>query len=92
MVNQSLGLHDRGVGACNGTTYGAVGVTHGSIAQPGVILITLFPPSDRRDLWGVGTVYVCTLTYPLRFMTWGTRGDVFLGTHAQAFLLNKRSK
>ena len=24
-------------------------------------------PSERRDIWGVGTVYGRTLTYPLRF-------------------------
>ena len=35
-------------------------------------LVTL-PLFERRDVWGVGTVYVCTLTYPLRFITWGTR-------------------
>ena len=30
-------------------------------------------PSERRDIFGVGTVYGCTLTYPIRFNTWGTR-------------------
>ena len=35
------------------------------------------PPSERRELWGVGTVYVRTLTYPLRFITWGTREMCF---------------
>ena len=44
------------------------------------------PPSERRDIWDVGTVYGRTLTYPLRFNTWGTRETCYLGTHAQAFL------
>ena len=39
-------------------------------------------PSERRDLWGVGTVCVCTLTYPLRFITWGTREMCFFGARA----------
>ena len=34
------------------------------------------PPSERQDIRGVRTVYVCTLTYPLRFTSWGTR-EVF---------------
>ena len=41
-------------------------------AAQGNIYNTL-PPSERRGLWGVGTVYGRTLTYPLRFDTWGTR-------------------
>ena len=45
-----------------------IGVKDRSMTQPKVILVTLPPPSERRDLWGVRTVYVCTLTYPLRFI------------------------
>ena len=43
------------------------------------------PPSERRDIWGVGTVilYGCTLTcYPLRFNTWGTREICFWDARA----------
>ena len=61
-----------------------------------VILTTPLPPSERRDLWGAGTVYGRTLTYPLRFHTCGEReGDttgMALGTQAQAFLQKNRSK
>ena len=32
------------------------------------------PPSKRRDLWDIGTTHVRTLTHPLRFNTWGTKG------------------
>ena len=37
------------------------------------------PPSERRDLWGVGTVYlyVCTLTYPIRSLPGELRRCVF---------------
>ena len=58
-----------------------------SITQPRVYnpCVTL-PPSERRDLRGVGTVYGRTLTYPLRFNYLGNQGDVFFGTHTQAFL------
>ena len=35
-------------------------------------------PSERRDLWGDWTVYVCTLTYlPTSFHYLGNQGDVF---------------
>ena len=35
------------------------------------------PPSELRDLWGVGTVYGRMLTYPLRFNTYlGNQGDI----------------
>ena len=57
------------------TWYCAIVVKDRSITRPRVILITL-PPPQNGDLWGVGTVYVCTLAY---------QGDVFLGTRAQAF-------
>ena len=41
-------------------------------------------PSEGRDLlWGVGTVYNRTLTYPLRPNTWGTR-EVYLSRDARA--------
>ena len=54
---------------------------------PGKILSTLSPPLNGGVVWGVGTVYVCTLTYPLRSNTSGEPGRrVFLGSHAQAFL------
>ena len=50
---------------------------------------TTLPPSERRDLWGVGTVcvilYDCTLTYPLRFSTWGTREMCFQGRTSKRF-------
>ena len=42
----------------------------------------ILPPSER-DIWGVRTVYwyvymyVCLLTYPLRFIPWGTREMFF---------------
>ena len=54
-----------------------IGVKDRSITQPRVIFIRgPPPPSERRDLWGVGTVYSRTLTYPLHFSTYlGNRGD-----------------
>ena len=45
-----------------------------SNTQPRAILMTLYsPPLDGGIFWGVGTVCGRTLTYPLRFNTWGTR-------------------
>ena len=35
------------------------------------------PPSERRDLGGVGTIYRRTLTCPIRFNTWRTREICF---------------
>ena len=35
------------------------------------------PLSEWRDLWGVGTVHACTLTYPFHCITWGTREMCF---------------
>ena len=64
-----------------------------SITQPGVILITLSPPSERRDHWGDGTVNGRTRIYPLRFNTWGNwEIYIYMLTHAQAFLEIKRWK
>ena len=49
-----------------------------SITQPKVIIpYNTLPPSERRHIWGVGTVNGRTLTYRLRFSTWGTR-DIYV--------------
>ena len=40
-------------------------------------LYDTFPHSERLDLWGVGSVYGRTLTYPIRFDTWGAREICF---------------
>ena len=40
----------------------------------------------RRDIWGVITVYMSTLTLPVCFTTWATREMRFLGKHPQALL------
>ena len=50
------------------------------------------PPSERRDIWGVGIVYLI-LRYadlPASFQYLRNQGDI--GTHAQALLLKERSK
>ena len=44
------------------------------------------PPSKRWGYLGRRNRIVRTLTYPLRFITWGTREMCFQGVHAQAFL------
>ena len=53
---------------CEGVTYRATGIKDRSITPPWAILVTLSPPSEGRDLWGVGTVYGRTLTHP-RFVS-----------------------
>ena len=64
-----------------------IGVKYRSITQPRVVLITLSPPLNG-GIFGAPEPYTYdrTLTYPLRFITWGTRETCFLGVHAQAFL------
>ena len=54
-----------------------VGVKDRSITQPRIILIT----RSNGGIFGASVPYDRTLTYPLRFNTWGTRE---IRTHAQA--------
>ena len=68
----------RFLGSVNeGVTYLAIGVKRPIDYPAQGNPCNALPPSERRDLWGVGTVYVCTLTDPLRFITWGTREKGF---------------
>ena len=59
---------------CEDVTYWAIGVNDRSATLPRVILITLSPPLNG-GVFGASEpyTYVRTLTYPLRFITWGTR-------------------
>ena len=51
-----------------------------------------FPPSQRRDLWGVGTVFCRTLIYPLCFITCGTRDDLDVFFRCASVSVNKKKR